>query len=81
MEVSIISPVQNASGVFSAIAIIVYFVIIGESGKILGEISVLDVVGTVIIVLGVVFLAVAENKETVKELLSDGKKTVWEHWR
>ena len=75
LEVSIISPVQNASGAFSAIAIIVYFIIIGKSGEILNEISVLDIFGTVIIVLGVVLLAVAENKETAKELLSDGKKS------
>lgn len=62
LEISVISPVQNASGAFSAIAMIIFFVISGQVQRIKSEISVLDIIGTVIIVFGVILLSLAESK-------------------
>ena len=62
LELSVISPVQNASGAFSAIAMLLWFVLKGKGGDFLGSFSALDICGTVIIVAGVIALAVAEKK-------------------
>lgn len=67
LEISIVSPVQNASGAFSAIALIVYFLIFGKTTDLLGDLSALNIAGTVIIVAGVVMLGVAENKISAEE--------------
>lgn len=62
LELSIVSPVQNASGALSAVCMILFFAFKGQN--ILEELSVLDITGTVVIVLGVIALAVVENRET-----------------
>ncbi len=62
LEVSIVSPVQNASGALSAVAILGYSLIKGNIKSISDELSTLDIVGTLIIVAGVILLAIAENK-------------------
>ena len=67
LEVSIVSPVQNASGAFSMIAMLVFFAITGTVNDDLGDFSILNIVGTVIIILGVVALAVVENRLSRKE--------------
>ena len=62
LEISIISPVQNASGAMSAIFMLVFFLAVGRISGI-GEIfDVFSLVGTVLIVAGVVLLAVVEQK-------------------
>lgn len=70
LELSIISPVQNASGAFSTVAMIAFFMISGSMDSIMDEFSVLDIIGTVVIVAGVVALAVVEKK------ISDSEKTL-----
>ncbi|MGN1348534.1 MAG: hypothetical protein ACI4VI_06275 [Acutalibacteraceae bacterium] len=70
LELSIISPVQNASGAFSTVAMIAFFMIKGSMDSIMDEFSVLDIIGTVVIVAGVVALAVVEKK------ISDSEKTL-----
>lgn len=62
LEISIISPVQNASGSFSAIAMVVYFLITGRISSIADEFSALDMAGSAVIVIGVIALAVVEKK-------------------
>ncbi|MBR7070798.1 MAG: hypothetical protein IKI29_01330 [Clostridia bacterium] len=62
LEVSIVSPVQNASGAFSAVAMFAYFSAKGHIGSFFEEFSVLDIVGTAIIVVGVIALAVVEQR-------------------
>jgi len=74
LEVSIISPVQNGSGAFSALAMIVFFALKGRLGNFFENYSALDVFGTVFIVLGVVFLGIIENKLSKAEMNSDNKK-------
>lgn len=62
LEVSIVSPVQNASGAFSAIAIFVYFSARGQMGNFFEEFSYLDIIGTAIIVIGVIALGIVEQR-------------------
>lgn len=62
LEISIISPVQNASGSFSAVAMIIFFLVTGEMTKLSDEYSALDITGSVIIVIGVIALAIVEKK-------------------
>ena len=51
LELSIVSPVQNASGALSAICMILYFTIAGKSSNILNEFSPLDLAGTALIII------------------------------
>ena len=66
LEISIISPVQNASGAFSAIAMMIFFIARGRISSISEEYSALDIIGTVIIVAGVIALAVVEKRLSEK---------------
>lgn len=68
LELSIVSPVQNASGALSAVFMFVYFAVVGRIGGFWEEFSVLDVIGTVIIVVGVMALAVVESRLSRKEV-------------
>ena len=62
LELSIVSPVQNASGALSAVFMFVYFTVIGQINSFWDEFSVLDIIGTVIIVGGVIALALVEQR-------------------
>lgn len=70
LEVSIISPIQNASGAFSTITMAVYFAVCGTLGSFWDEFSILDVIGTVIIVAGVIALAIVEKKLSEPAIMS-----------
>ena len=67
MEVSIVSPVQNASGGLSAIFMTVYFLIVGRLDSIAEIFDPLTSVGTVLIVAGVIALAVVEQRLSREE--------------
>ena len=67
LELSIVSPVQNASGALSMVFLLVYFMIVGRITDFWEEFSVLDVIGTVLIIIGVIWLAVAEHRLARKE--------------
>lgn len=67
LEVSIVSPIQNASGAFSAIAMFLFFTFTGKIGGFFEEFTVLQVVGTCFIVLGVIALAFVEQRLAKKE--------------
>lgn len=62
LEVSIISPIQNASGAFSLLVMLVFFMVNGTVTDFWSEFSYLDVIGTVFIVIGVIALAVVEKQ-------------------
>ena len=74
LELSVISPVQNASGAFSCIAMVIWFALCGKITNITDEFSLLDIIGTAIIIAGVVLLAVAEKRENTAKT-SDKKYT------
>ena len=62
LEVSIVSPVQNASGAMSAIFMMVYFLAVGRISSFSDEFDVPTLIGTVLIVCGVIALAVFEQR-------------------
>ena len=62
LEVSIVSPVQNASGAFSAVAMFAFFSIKGQTGSFFDEFSYLEIIGTAVIVIGVIALGVVEQR-------------------
>lgn len=73
LEISIVSPVQNASGALSMICMMLFFVFTGKIKDITEEFSLLDIVGTVLIVAGVIGIAITErnlslNQTNPKEL-------------
>lgn len=69
LEVSVVSPVQNSSGALSAIAMAVFFVVCGKTINY----SALDYIGTAIIVIGVIALAIAEQRLAAEEKTLDIK--------
>ena len=62
LEVSIVSPVQNASGALSAVFMLIYFTFTGALGSFWDEFSALDVIGTVFIICGVIALGIVEQR-------------------
>lgn len=76
LELSIVSPVQNASGALASVVMIIYFVAFGKYDSI-GQMllpttqNVFNLIGTVVIVVGVILLAVVENKTAQSD--NDGK--------
>lgn len=62
LELSIVSPVQNASGALSAVVMLAYFSIIGSLRSFWQQFTVLDVIGTVVIVGSVFALAFVEKR-------------------
>ena len=62
LEVSIVSPVQNASGALSMVCMLAFFLFTGRISSVGEEYSALSMAGTAIIVAGVVALAVVEQR-------------------
>ena len=74
LELSIVSPVQNASGAFSAICMIVFFTVRGRISSISDEFSAFDLAGTALIVIGVVALAFVEQSLSKAEVKNADKR-------
>ena len=62
LELSIVSPVQNASGALSTVSMIVFFAAAGQAAMISESFSAINIIGTVLIVAGVVALAFVEKR-------------------
>ena len=75
LEVSIVSPVQNASGAMSAIFMMVYFLVVGRISSFSDEFDVPTLIGTVFIVAGVIALAVFERRYAHAEELALAEKS------
>ncbi len=74
LELSIVSPVQNTSGAFSAIAMIIWMMAKGSIDSISDEYGILDICGTAVIVIGVVLLAFVEQKISKEEQPESDRK-------
>lgn len=74
LELSIISPVQNSSGALSAICICIWFLFTGRITDITEEFSILDIIGTVVIVAGVIMLAVVEHRISKDSMTNEERK-------
>ena len=68
LELSIISPVQNASGAFSMIFMIVFFAVSGRPIVLGEDLTVIDIIGTGIITIAIIALAIVENKMAVRQV-------------
>lgn len=62
LEISVVSPVQNASGGLSVVLMAGWLFARGKGGEILENVSVLDIIGTLFIVAATIGLAVVEQK-------------------
>ena len=62
LELSIVSPIQNATGAFSTVVMFFFFLLKGSISSFTDEFSVLDIIGTLLIVSGVIALAAVEKK-------------------
>ena len=60
-EASLVSPLENIDGAIAAIVLYIFF-LFTDSSHLTDEIGVLDVIGTVAIVAGVVLLGIQEQK-------------------
>ena len=70
LELSIVSPIQNASGAFSAIAMFIWFSAAGKAGEFFDEYWYINVFATVLIVAGVIALGIVEQR------LANGEKAL-----
>ena len=61
LELSIVSPVQNASGALSAIVMLVWFSVTGSIRSFWQQFTALDIIGTAVIVASVIALAFVER--------------------
>ena len=62
LELSIVSPVQNASGALSTVCMAAYFLVTGRIASLGDEFDALNLIGTVLIVVGVIALAFVEQR-------------------
>ena len=62
LELSVVSPVQNASGALSVILMAVWLALRGKGSEIMENVSALDIAGTLFIVAAAVGLAFVEQK-------------------
>lgn len=67
LEVSIVSPVQNASGAFSAVIMFAWFALHGNMAQVKSDYNLLDLCGTAVIVAGVIALAAVEQRLSAAE--------------
>lgn len=76
LEASVISPLENTTGAFSGIAIALILLSTDKFSDIFQEFLPLDIIGTIIIVLGMVALGFEEHQLSIKqnEILPDGSK-------
>lgn len=74
LELSIVSPLQNASGAFAMIAMLVFYGIRGNIGEVKEEFIAIDYIGTGLIIVGVVALAIVEKKLSAEEEKKEEKK-------
>lgn len=62
LEVSVFSPIQNASGAFPVIFLVIYYIASGRSQTLWEEVSSIDIAGAIIIVIGIIVLSFIEQK-------------------
>lgn len=66
LDVSIVSPLENIDGAMAAIILYFYFILSGNK-ELTKNIGILEIIGTILIVLGVIALGIQEHKLSKKE--------------
>lgn len=62
LELSIISPIQNASGAMTVLALSLFYLLTGRPDRIRESFGLMEIIGTVLIIAGTVALGVVEKK-------------------
>lgn len=62
LEVSIVSPIQNSSGALSAAFLLIYLALTGNIGSFWDNHGIMDIVGTLLIIIGVMALSIVEQR-------------------
>ena len=73
LEASVVSPLENIDGAIAAIILYIFF-LFSDSTHLTDKIGVVDVIGTVAIVVGVVLLGIQEQKLSKQEISLDENK-------
>ena len=73
LDASIVSPLENIDGAIAAIILYVFF-LFTDSTHLTDKVGVMDIIGTVAIVVGVVFLGIQEQKLSNQEIDLDNNK-------
>ena len=81
LDASVISPLENIDGAIAAIILYIFFLFTDRT-HLTDKIGVMDIIGTVAIVVGVVFIGIQEQKLSKQEvsLDKDKKSIVLVHW-
>ena len=74
LELSIVSPVQNASGALSMVCMILFFTARGKFTSVVGEYSLIELMGTAFIVCGMIILGFVEQHLSKSEMGEADKK-------
>ena len=74
LELSIVSPVQNASGALSMICMIVFFTLRGKFDGLVDEFSLIEFIGTILIVVGMIVLGFVEQHLSHSDMPDADKK-------
>ena len=73
LDASVVSPLENIDGAIAAIILYVFF-LFTDSTHLTDKVGVMDIIGTAIIVVGVVFLGIQEQKLSIQEIDLDNNK-------
>ena len=74
LDVSVVSPLENIDGAITAIILYMFFFLTGRS-HVTDSIGIMDIIGTVAITTGVIFLGIQEHKLSKQEInLEEDKK-------
>ena len=74
LDASVVSPLENIDGALTAIILYIFFFFTGRS-HVTDSIGILDIIGTVVITMGVILLGIQEQKLSKQEInLAEDKK-------
>ena len=74
LDASVVSPLENIDGAITAIILYMFFFLTGRS-HVTDSIGIMDIIGTVAITMGVIFLGIQEHKLSKQEMnLEEDKK-------
>ena len=74
LDASVVSPLENIDGAITAIILYMFFFLTGRS-HVIDSIGIMDIIGTVAITTGVIFLGIQEHKLSKQEMnLEEDKK-------
>ena len=73
LEASVVSPLENIDGAIASI-ILYFFFLFTDSTNLTDKVGIMDIIGTIAIVVGVVFLGIQEQKFSNQEINLDKNK-------